>query len=138
MSDVLITRVGEELYAFHLEHIHKIIDLQPLTRLSGAPKHVKGIFSYEGSVLKVVDLKLILFDSHFEKNDKVIVFQKDDRHAGFIVQAIHDIVHLDGVRLSENHQKVPESKEMFKMENVFKYQNKLVTLIDSVDLDKLL
>jgi len=58
--DVLAFRCGGERYAFDAACVARVLPALPLTALPGVPDVVAGITMWEGEVLAVVDLRVLL------------------------------------------------------------------------------
>jgi purine-binding chemotaxis protein CheW len=53
----LTFRLGEELFAVDVSHVREILDLTPITRVPGAPEHMRGVVNVRGKAVPVVDLR---------------------------------------------------------------------------------
>jgi purine-binding chemotaxis protein CheW len=58
--EVLAFRCGGERYAFDAAWVARVLPLLPLTALPGVPDVVAGITMWEGEVMAVVDLRVLL------------------------------------------------------------------------------
>lgn len=83
--------------------VREIVRFAPLTRIPGAPAHVRGLLNVRGDVLTVLDvgLKLRADRSPMERGS-IIVVETDGRRAGLIVD---DVVGVQAVSRDERAQK---------------------------------
>lgn len=53
----LLFKIGEEDYGVPLLQVREIICLMPITRVPGAPGHIRGVINLRGKVIPIVSLR---------------------------------------------------------------------------------
>jgi purine-binding chemotaxis protein CheW len=88
--EVLAFRCGGERYAFDDAWVTRVLPLLPLTVLPGVPAHVAGIAMWEGEVLAVVDLRVLLALplSELAEPGALIVLAGEDNRFAVLADAI--------------------------------------------------
>ena len=97
--EALAFRCGGERYAFDSAWVARVLPLLPLTLLPGVPAHVAGIAMWEGEVLAVVDLRVLLALplSELVEPGALIVLRGEDNRFAVMADAI------DGTRRFAHH-----------------------------------
>jgi purine-binding chemotaxis protein CheW len=88
--EVLAFRCGGERYAFDTAWVKRVLPLLPLTLLPGVPAHVAGITMWEGEVLAVLDLRVLLDLplSELAEPGALIVLRGEDNRFAVLADAI--------------------------------------------------
>jgi purine-binding chemotaxis protein CheW len=88
--EVLAFRCGGERYAFDTAWVTRVLPLLPLTLLPGVPAHVAGITMWEGEVLAVLDLRVLLDLplSELAEPGALIVLRGEDNRFAVLADAI--------------------------------------------------
>ncbi|KQV49693.1 chemotaxis protein CheW [Massilia sp. Root335] len=88
--EVLAFRCGGERYAFDTAWVARVLPLLPLTLLPGVPDHVAGITMWEGEVLAVLDLRVLLALplSELAEPGALIVLRGEDNRFAVLADAI--------------------------------------------------
>jgi purine-binding chemotaxis protein CheW len=98
----LVFSVWDELYACDIELVREIVRFAPMTRIPGAPPHVRGLLNVRGEVLTVLDVGLKLrADRPPMDRGSIIVVETGGRQAGLIVAdvvGVHHVVPNEGAR----------------------------------------
>jgi len=58
-------QVGQEEFAFPMEHVREILRLQTPKEVPGAPEHLSGVLTVRGNILPIVDLRRLLRHTSF-------------------------------------------------------------------------
>jgi purine-binding chemotaxis protein CheW len=58
-------QVGQEEFAFPMEHVREILRLQTPKEVPGAPEHLLGVLTVRGNILPIVDLRRLLRHTSF-------------------------------------------------------------------------
>jgi purine-binding chemotaxis protein CheW len=73
----LTFRLGDEVFAVDVQHVHEVLDFRDSTRIPGAPDYMRGIINLRGSVVPVVDMRLKFGMSETEKMVSTCVIVMD-------------------------------------------------------------
>ena len=90
-------------YAVPIAGVREIIRLREITPLPHARSYVRGLISFRGTAVPVIDLRLRLSLPEAAYTDKtcIIILDSDGCEAGFIVDSIQDAVTMESVELPD-------------------------------------
>lgn len=100
VRSLLVFFLGAEGFAVDLAHVRKVLRADRIARVSGAAPEVLGLMNSQGEVLCVLDLRRILGMgkekvSTAEMEEKlIVVIQHGGKDAGFLVDAVRDVMDL--------------------------------------------
>ncbi|HEY5062327.1 MAG TPA: chemotaxis protein CheW [Gemmatimonadaceae bacterium] len=97
-SATLLFRVagGSVTYGCDLGDAQEIIPLRPVTRLPGAPAHVRGLLNIRGTIITVLDLGVRLDPSRaLSARGSIVLVRHGERTVGVVVEEVIDIQTLD-------------------------------------------
>lgn len=89
--------LGERHYAIPGEHIREVIQPDAITRLPGAPPHIRGVVVHRRSVIGVLEIErwLELEDTPSNSSDRLILVEHGDLIAGLCTDSFTRIMTLD-------------------------------------------
>lgn len=89
--------LGERHYAIPGEHIREVIQPDAITRLPGAPPHIRGVVVHRRSVIGVLEIErwLELGDTPSDTSDRLILVEHGDLVAGLCTDSFTRIMTLD-------------------------------------------
>lgn len=94
-------KLGEEIFAVHVNDVLNILEMTKITSIPKAPKYLKGVINLRGIVLPVVDarLKFNMQEMEYTTNTCIIVMDLEVKnelmHVGFIVDQVLEVLELD-------------------------------------------
>jgi len=99
----LMITIGSEYYAFQLEQVLEVIEIEQLTPLPYAPKEVAGIISLRGSPYLTLSLAALLNDSLStkENNNYLVFVERAGNRYALMVDEITGIRIFQADQLSE-------------------------------------
>lgn len=104
-EDLVLFRLGNDVYGIPCDEIEEVIPLQNLVALPYASKAILGISSLRGILFAVVDLKRVLNipASELTTMHRVLMIRHDSFKVGFLVDSVQ------GMRGIDRHdlQKIP-------------------------------
>lgn len=92
--------LGSELCMFEIAHVKEVLGYSKVTRVPNAPAYMSGVINLRGSVVPVVDLKLMLGGKAAEQtiDTSIVIFdtqEKDDHHLlGLVVDSVREVIDL--------------------------------------------
>jgi purine-binding chemotaxis protein CheW len=93
---LLLLEVGDALYGIASDAVREIVASRALTRLPGAPPHVRGLMNLRGELVTVIDLCQRVTGSPARNVDgSTIVVQSGERMLGLSVDDVRDVQPLD-------------------------------------------
>ncbi|MBR4214113.1 MAG: chemotaxis protein CheW [Bacteroidales bacterium] len=52
--------INEEIYAAKVHSVVEVLEQQPITLIPKSPKHIKGVVSFRGEIIPVIDARTIM------------------------------------------------------------------------------
>jgi len=88
----LTFRLGDEIFAAHIEKASNIIEMMPITKVPRSPAYMKGIINLRGTVLPVIEtrMKFGLEPKEYTRTTVIVVFNVSIEDENSIVGAIVD------------------------------------------------
>jgi purine-binding chemotaxis protein CheW len=95
-DQVVVFRLGNEVYGVDIAVVREIIRMQPVTKVPGAPAFVEGVINLRGKVIPVIDLRkrFGLSASEYTKHSRISVVEIDQRAIGLIVDAVAEVLRI--------------------------------------------
>ena len=129
--------INEEIYAAKVHSVVEVLEQQPITLIPKSPKHIKGVVSFRGEIIPVIDARTIMNIPDHPLSDYVIIVftvkneNFDERHTvGTIADHVENVIEikpLDIVPTTEINS-IVDPKFTF---GVFKDINRFVTILDT-------
>lgn len=93
---LLLFRLSGETYALPIEQVHEILRVGGLTRVPGAPRHVRGVMNVRGRILPVVELRtrITLGELSLTESSRVILVEVSGKLLGLLVDKVADVVRV--------------------------------------------
>lgn len=93
---VTLTLAGET-FALPVSPVREILRISSITRVPHAPYPIRGVTNLRGRVIPVLDLRirLELPEGELTRTSRIIVVSSRGRLLGLLVDAVHQVVHLD-------------------------------------------
>ncbi len=90
-------RLAGEIFAVPVTPVREIVRVASITRVPHAPSPIRGVTNLRGRVIPVIDLRLRigLPAGDLERSNRVIVAGSRGRLLGLLVDAVHQVVHID-------------------------------------------
>ncbi len=95
-QEVLSFNIGQERYALSLTEIQEIRAFEPPTRLPNQSPFQLGVLNIRGTMVPLVDLRLLLGVGTPEVNQltSVIVLAQGEQFVGLVVDSVCDVLEL--------------------------------------------
>lgn len=89
--------LDEETFALPVEPVRQVVRVSNITRVPHAPRPVRGVTNLRGRVIPVIDLRMRvgLDPSRISRHSRVVAVASRGRLLGLLVDAVHQVVHLD-------------------------------------------
>jgi purine-binding chemotaxis protein CheW len=96
MRRVLVFALAGRTRCAAVEDVREIVPIAPLTRLPGAPRHVRGLINLRGNLVTVMDASLCLYGVAADNNPdaSILLVERNGRMAGVMVDSVFDIQSL--------------------------------------------
>ena len=93
--------LAEETFAIEIVKVREVIDYVHLTRVPRMPVYLRGVINLRGSVVPVIDLRLILSMPAVEKTvDTCIIIAEvnmdgEPLHLGMLADSVQEVIDID-------------------------------------------
>ena len=132
----VLFRIGNELFSSRIERVKEIIRYPTVTTIPRAPKFLSGIANLRGSILPIIDTRVML---GIEKKDiteftRVLVIDTEDHQTGLIVDGVNGVFSLEDAVIEPPPSTIDLEVDVKYVKNIIK-RNDLDKLIMELDLD---
>ncbi len=102
--EFLTFTLGNEEYGIDILCVQEIRGYDGVTRLPGAPAHIKGVVNIRGTIVPVVDLRIRfqLGSATYDALTVMVVLNVGDRIVGVVVDSVSDVVALGAEQIRPN------------------------------------
>lgn len=132
MDQLLVFRLGSEMYGLEVAHIQEVVESPPLYYIPRAPGILLGAMNFHGSILPVLDLTACLGFSEGGCDHRIIVLAPVEAHLALAVSALSGIVPFAGEAL------LPAQEDQAPMACIRSVLPDRGEMINLLDLDRLL
>ncbi len=123
--------IGSEEFGVNILYVQEINRMLQITKVPNAPYFVDGVVNLRGRVIPVIDLrtKLGIERKEHDKNTRIVVVEVDGKTAGFIVDAVKEVLRIpEGI--TEPPPEIVSGMNSEFIMAVAKLEDRLITLID--------
>ena len=99
---LVVFRLGEEEYAFPIEHVHEIIRHAAPRAVSSPDPWVRGVISLRGRIVPVHDLAArlgMISQTAGRDGQKIVILDVDGEVAGVVVDDVEEVLTVQPERL---------------------------------------
>ncbi|GAB3748490.1 chemotaxis protein CheW [Lysobacter olei] len=102
--EFLTFTLGNEEYGIDILCVQEIRGYEGVTRLPGAPSHIKGVVNIRGTIVPVVDLRIRfqLGSPTYNALTVMVVLNVGDRIVGVVVDSVSDVAALAAEQIRPN------------------------------------
>ena len=95
---VVTFRVGNENYGLHIMKVQEIIRVIEAVKVPKAPAYVEGVINLRGKIIPIIDLRKRMRKAItcYSDASRIIVVDTGGRLAGLVVDAVIDVIMLNG------------------------------------------
>ncbi|MBQ9245268.1 chemotaxis protein CheW [bacterium] len=121
-------------YAINIKNVLEIINIPEIEMPEQTPKGIIGMFNYNGTMLKVIDLcPLLGFDSgSFSISNQVIIAISNDNCFAIHTERIENVKQFE----SENIQTIPYNSDESILNEVYNSENDIINIINIKKLER--
>lgn len=102
MRRVLVFALAGRTRCTPIEDVREIVPIAAVTRLPGAPRHVRGLINLRGNLVTVMDASMCLYGVPADSPDaSILLVERGGRSAGVIVDNVFDIQALPAVEVEQ-------------------------------------
>lgn len=94
--EFLAFTLGGEEYGIDIQKVQELRGYEAVTRIAGAPAHVKGVVNLRGAIVPIVDMriKFNLGTPSYSEFTVVIILNIGARLMGMVVDSVSDVITL--------------------------------------------
>ncbi len=120
-----------EVFALPVAPIREVVRVASITRVPHAPKPIRGVTNRRGRVIPVIDLRLRieLPPAALGRASRVIVVSSRGRLLGLLVDAVHQVIHIDLEQVQPPPDDVMTVQSDY-LSGVFHMDDQLILLLD--------
>ena len=127
--EVIVFKLSSKEYAFEVDSVNEIIDMEKSTDVAYSADSVDGIINIRGQIITIVSLfKKLNIPTTINENSKIIICNIDGNRIGFVVDSVSDILNV-----SKNN--IREADDEF-FTNILHFENGS-RLVLSMDINKI-
>lgn len=136
LSEYLAFTLGNEEYGFSILKVQEIRGYDSVTKIANAPNHIKGVINLRGSIVTIVDLRLMfgLANSTYDQFTVVIILNVANRVIGIVVDGVSDVITFRPNQIKS----LPEMGSRFNTEYLSGLGTIEQRMLLLVDIDKLM
>ena len=135
----LTFKIGEEMFATHVNVVLNIIELPKITKVPNAPHFMKGIINLRGLVMPVVDTRLKFGLSEVEHTEKTCIIVMDLRiddavvHVGMLVDEVSEVLIIESNQI-EPPPSIGHLYQSRLIKGVTKIDDTMIMIIDILQI----
>ena len=135
---VVTFRVGNEDYGLHIMKVQEIIRVIEAVKVPKAPAYVEGVINLRGKIIPIIDLRKRMRKAItcYSDASRIIVVDTGGRLAGLVVDAVIDVIMLNGDDV-EPCPSLDDSKRSDYIMGVGRQGDRLITVLSLESLLKL-
>ncbi|MGN0620575.1 MAG: chemotaxis protein CheW [Porcipelethomonas sp.] len=88
--------IDKQFYAFHINDVREIIEMQDITPVPEFPDYAKGIINLRGTLIPVIDVRLRFCKNEMDYNERtcIIILNLKEIEVGFIVDTVDEVLDI--------------------------------------------
>jgi len=120
-----------EIFALPVEPVREVVRVASITRVPHAPRPIRGVTNMRGRVIPVIDLRLRieLPETELGRASRVIVVSSRGLLLGLLVDAVHQVVHIDRALMQPPPEDVMTIQSDY-LSGVYHLDDQLILLLD--------
>lgn len=133
MEQFVVFRLADEVYGLPVAAVREVVRLpDTITRVPRAPDFVAGVMNHRGAVVPLIDQRrrFAVSGAPAKRQQRIIVANVDDLVAGFIVDAVEQILSLSVEALRATPELAAADAQIFDRIAALDLDGRLVLLVD--------
>lgn len=124
--------IDRQYYAFHINDVREIIEMQDITPVPEFPDYAKGIINLRGTLIPIIDVRLRFCKNEMDYNERtcIIILNLPEIEVGFIVDTVDEVLDIDNEDISPV-PKLSDIKTRRFIQGVGKTANKIIMILDA-------
>lgn len=123
--------LANEIFALPVTPVREVLRISHITRVPHAPRPIRGVTNLRGRVIPIIDLRvrIELPATTVDRSTRAIVVGSRGRLIGLMVDAVHQVVHIDLNRVQPPPDDVMTVQSDY-LSGVYQQDNQLILLLD--------
>ncbi len=94
--------IDKQFYAFRVNDVVEIIEMQEITPVPEFPDYAKGIINLRGTLIPIIDVRLRFCKMEMDYNERtcIIILNLKNIEVGFIVDTVDEVIDIDKSNIS--------------------------------------
>lgn len=139
-NDTLYTRysvfnISDKLFGIEISYVREVLKNPIITKLPNVKSQVVGVFNLRGTILPLIDLRIMLGFEVSEKkiSDMVLLLETDKTVSGVLVEQVLDFANIEDIKIQ-----LPSRNINAKIANIIKgfYEKEGTAMIFLIDPEK--
>ena len=124
--------IDKQFYAFRVNDVVEIIEMQEITPVPEFPDYAKGIINLRGILVPVIDVRLRFCKNEIDYNERtcIVILNLRDIEVGFIVDTVDEVIDIDKADIS-GVPNISDTRARKFIEGVGKISKKIVMLLNA-------
>ncbi len=129
--ELIAFRIGDQEFCVDIMSVREIRGWTPATPLPASPHYMKGVINLRGAVLPIVDLaaRFGLPTTEPTARHVIMVAHVGGRMVGLLVDAVSDIVQMDGATLQATPDMASDEVKAF-VKGLFALDGRMISLVE--------
>jgi purine-binding chemotaxis protein CheW len=99
-EQLVVFRLAAETYGVDVNQVQSIIEMQPMTRIPGAPGFIEGVINLRGSIVPVIDLRARFgLPASSESKGVIVIVELDGQQIGMMVDRVTDVTKVSSATI---------------------------------------
>lgn len=131
IRELIAFRIGEQEFCIDIMSVREIRGWTPATPLPRSPGYMKGVINLRGAVLPIVDLaaRFGLATTEPTARHVIMVAHVGGRLVGLLVDAVSDIIQMDGATLQATPDMASDQVKAF-VKGLFALEGRMISLVE--------
>lgn len=136
INHYIVFELKNNLYAINIQNVIEVINIPQLEIPQMTPEGIIGIFNYNGTMIKVIDLcPLLGFEpSKFTINNQLIIINHNENYFAIHTEKIINIIQSDFSKL----QDLPYNTEKSILKEIYKADNSTINIVDINKIEEMI
>lgn len=136
INQFIVFEIKEYQYGINIQDVIEVIKLPQIEFSQTTPEGVIGIFNYNGTIIKVIDIcPLLGFETNnFNVNNQLIIISNGNSCYALHVEKIINIIQAD----NEKIQNLPYDSEASLVKEIYKTNDSAINIIDTQKIEELI
>ncbi len=136
-EQIVVFRLAEESYGITIAEVWEILETGPITNIPNSPDFISGLFNFRGTLVTVIDLRLLFNIVDGEVNAAHIMIIRDGENVyGLLVDEVTDVLKFSNENIKDPPSLITERIGIDIIKGICSIEDKLVILLRIQNLIK--